>query len=79
MANEPVKGADALALTDIKNILYAAEMHNYPVYPAKGPCGGCDLVIKPKIQGKGPCGACDVIKPPKLQGKGPCGGCDILK
>jgi hypothetical protein len=79
MAKEAVKNAEALNLSEIKTMLYAAENHGFPVLPAKGPCGGCDLVIKPKETAKGPCGGCDVITKPKAQGGGACGGCDVMK
>lgn len=79
MAKEEIKNAGALDLSEIKHMLYASEMHGFPVVPAKGPCGGCDLVIKPREVAKGPCGACDVVTKPNEMAAGPCGGCDVMK
>jgi hypothetical protein len=79
MEKEIVKNAEHLDLLDLKSMVFAAENHALPIYPAKGPCGGCDLVIKPLGTAKGPCGGCDVVQRPKEQAKGPCGGCDVFK
>jgi hypothetical protein len=79
MAKEIVKHAEKLNLSELKSLIFAAENHHLPIYPAKGPCGGCDLVIKPMETAKGPCGGCDLVIPPKEQAQGPCGGCDVLK
>lgn len=78
MDKEIIKGAEQLNLTELKHMIFAAENHGLPIVPAKGPCGGCDLIVKPKEPAKGPCGGCDIIKPPKDLAGGPCGGCDVL-
>lgn len=80
MPKKIVENAEALNLSELKNMILAAENHNIPVMPAEGPCGGCDLVIKvPEKTAEGPCGGCDVLTPPKNQAEGPCGGCDLMK
>ena len=79
MVKEIIKDAEKLSLTELKHMIFAAENHNIPVVPAKGPCGGCDLVLKPKETASGPCGGCDVVIKPKDLASGPCGGCDIMK
>jgi hypothetical protein len=78
MAKKIVKGAEKLDLSELKTLIFAAEHHSYPIYPAEGPCGGCDLILVPNDVAEGPCGGCDLIKP-KNVAEGPCGGCDVLK
>ena len=83
--------AEYLNLGYLKDVVEAAERHNYMVSTgqADGPCGGCDLVLvdqkkvlagklgAPTMQSKGACFGCDV--PPLRNAAGPCGGCDLLK
>ena len=78
MQKEPIASAEDLNLTELKHMIFAAENHDMPLVPAKGPCGGCDLVLKPKEVANGPCGGCDVVTAPKETAGGPCGGCDVL-
>lgn len=79
MSKEIIKDAEKLDLTELKHLIFAAENHDIPIVPAKGPCGGCDLVLMPKESAAGPCGGCDVLVKPKGVASGPCGGCDIMK
>jgi hypothetical protein len=78
MAKEILSNAEKLDLNELKVMLFAAESHNLPIYPAKGPCGGCDLVLKPTEVAKGSCWGCDA-QHPNVVAEGPCGGCDVLK
>ncbi|MDY6855861.1 MAG: hypothetical protein SWO11_14365 [Thermodesulfobacteriota bacterium] len=78
MAKEIIKDAEQLNLSELKHLIFAAENHDIPIVPAKGPCGGCDLMIKPQELASGPCGGCDLITPPHELANGPCGGCDVL-
>ena len=79
MAKEIVQNAEQLNLTELKHMIFAAENHKIPLVPAKGPCGGCDLVLKPEEAADGPCGGCDMVKHPNEIAEGPCGGCDVMK
>lgn len=63
---------------DLIERLTVAKNNKQPVYPAKGPCGGCDLAIPLNVD--------EIIKslqaiesenPPIYAAEGPCGGCDI--
>jgi hypothetical protein len=79
MTKEMIQNAEELSLVELKHMVFAAESHGIPVVPATGPCGGCDLVLKPQEVANGPCGGCDVVTRPKELADGPCGGCDIMK
>lgn len=68
---------------DLIERLKEAEKKGYPVYPAQGLCGGCDLIIADK---KDPLDVSALIK--SLEGAakdnlplytvdGPCGACDV--
>lgn len=76
---EVIQGAESLSLGELKFMVTAAEAHGIPIVPAKGPCGGCDLVMQPTEVAEGPCGGCDVVKAPSAVADGPCGGCDLMK
>ena len=76
---EVIQGAESLSLSELKFMITAAEAHGTPIVPATGPCGGCDLVMKPTAAADGPCGGCDVVTRPKEVADGPCGGCDLMK
>lgn len=79
MEKEMIKDAEELNLTELKHLIFAAENHDIPIVPATGPCGGCDLIIKPKETADGPCGGCDLVTKPQELANGPCGGCDVIK
>ena len=69
---------------DIIKRLNAAKEKGLPVYPAQGPCGGCDIVIQIK---EDPMDIDKLIKSlskvaeanaPLYPAEGPCGGCDLV-
>ncbi len=66
---------------DLMEALSDAERKKTPVYAAPGPCGGCDLVIKPKeldiheLMRK--LSDADPLRPVYPCESAPCGGCDI--
>jgi hypothetical protein len=63
---------------DIKEKLDYAKEKGLPVYPAKGPCGGCDLVIGLDLEELTK--SLEKVKDqnlPVYTAEGPCGGCDI--
>jgi len=65
---------------DLRKALKSAIAKNEPVYAAEGPCGGCDLIIKPKIlDPKAILERLENIEvhKPIYPGDSPCGGCDI--
>ena len=67
---------------DLLKKLKEAKDKGLPVYPAPGPCGGCDLVIgaKKELEHKDLLSKLEKADPktPVYPGEGPCGGCDLV-
>ena len=65
---------------DLRKALDKAIAGNEPVYAAKGPCGGCDIIINPKkLDPKKILEKIEkvAVHTPIYPGNSPCGGCDI--
>ncbi|MGC1122541.1 MAG: hypothetical protein WBA22_15755 [Candidatus Methanofastidiosia archaeon] len=66
---------------DLMEALSGAQTKRSPIYAAPGPCGGCDLIIKPKELDIGSLlkrlSAADPLKPVYPCESAPCGGCDL--
>lgn len=67
---------------DLMEALSDAQTKKSPVYAAPGPCGGCDLIIKPKELDIGKImrklKAADPLRPVYPCESAPCGGCDLI-